>query len=324
MAECLRAFREYFRLQTPLLVSSGDLIADRRYKWALEYLARGDRAAAAEILEQVLQAAPAFAGAWFALGAIREAEGDIKSAVAAFGAAADADPQDYHGAALRLARLGEGEATPALMQRHVRRLFDQHAVEFEESLLQRLAYRGPKLLRAAILQVPQSLEAPARFSSMLDLGCGTGLAGAAFRDTVDCLTGIDLSSAMIAEARKKAIYDRLEEGELCAFLSAEAAAGTRCDLVVASDVLVYVADLAEVATAVGSVLAGGGLFGFTVETHAGDGVILGESLRYAHGAAHVRAAISGAGLRLIELAAVSTRSERGSPVPGLLGVATSC
>ena len=31
-------------------------------------------------------------------------------------------------------------------------------------------------------------------------------------------------------------------------------------------------------------LAPGGLFAFTVESHAGEGVVLGEGLRYAHGA----------------------------------------
>ena len=63
---------------------------------------------------------------------------------------------------------------------------------------------------------------------------------------------------------------------------------------------------------------------FTVETHAGDGVLLRESLRYAHGAAHVRAAMTGAGLELAHLAEVSTRTESGAPVPGLLGIAAAC
>src|SRR6267154_1542095 len=167
-------------VQTGLLfMSSGDLIADRRYRWALDYLARGDRAGAAEILEQVLETAPAFAGAWFALGAIREAEGDRERAITAFLAARDADPQDYYGARLRLARLGMGEATPVMMQVHVRRLFDQHAPRFDQSLLQHLDYRGPQLLFAAVSAVRT------RFATMLDLGCGTGLSGAAFRAAGD-------------------------------------------------------------------------------------------------------------------------------------------
>jgi predicted TPR repeat methyltransferase len=308
----------------PIFISSGDLIADRRYRWALDYLARDDRAGAAEILAQVLEVAPAFASAWFTLGDIREAEGDRERATAAFVAARDADPHDYHGARLRLARLGVGEVTAAMTQLHVRRLFDQHAPRFDESLLQHLDYRGPQLLRDAVAAAAQSAGGPVRFAAMLDLGCGTGLAGAAFRAMVDRLTGVDLSAAMIDEARRKAIYDRLETGELVAFLAAQAAAPARYDLVVAADVLVYVEDLAAAAAAVRRVLAPGGLFGFTVETHAGDGVLLRESLRFAHGAAHVRAAMTGAGLKLSRLTEVATRTERGAPVAGLLAVAAAC
>ena len=306
----------------PLFMSSGDLLVDRRYRWALDYLAGGDPAAAADILEQVVAAAPAFAAAWFALGEIREAQGERGGAVAAFRAARDADPHDLHGARLRLARLGEGEATPELMQAHVRRVFDQHAPHFEESLLQHLDYRGPQLLAAAVGAVTRAAERPGRFASMLDLGCGTGLAGEAFRARVDRLTGVDISAAMIEAARRKGLYDRLETGELVEFLAAEAAARRRYDLVVAADVLVYVENLGAVADAVRGVLTPRGLFAFTVETHAGEGVLLRESLRYAHGAACVRAAM--ASLDLVHLAEVVTRSERGQPVPGLLAIACAC
>src|SRR4029079_7603910 len=115
----------------PLFVSSGDLIADRRYQWALDYLQRGDAAAAADILAQVVATAPGFATAWFALASIREATGVRDGAIAAFAAARDADREDYHGARLHLARLGVGEATPAMTGVYVRRLFDQHAPDFD-------------------------------------------------------------------------------------------------------------------------------------------------------------------------------------------------
>ena len=52
-----------------------------------------------------------------------------------------------------------------------------------------------------------------------------------------------------------------------------------------------------------------------------DGVILRDTLRYAHGAAHVRDAIGAAGLSLVSLDSASTRSEKGAPVPGLIVVA---
>jgi predicted TPR repeat methyltransferase len=304
----------------PVFLSSGDLLLDRRYRWALDYLARGDRAGAAEILEQVVEAAPVFAAAWFALGELREAQGDREGAIAAFAAACDADSEDHQGARLHLARLRAGAITPTMLAEHVRRTFDAHATRFEESL-RRLDYRGPQLLLDAVVAAAVAAGRPPRFRSMLDLGCGTGLAGQAFRREVDRLTGLDLSSAMLEEARRKGIYDRLAEGELIAFLAGEGAAGTRHDLVVAADVFVYLGDLAPAASAVARVLAPSGLFAFTVETHDGDGALLRPTLRFAHGAAHVRSAIADAGFDLSYLGKVATRSEKGEPVRGLLAVA---
>jgi predicted TPR repeat methyltransferase len=301
---------------TPLFVSSGDLIADRRYQWALDYLKRGDPAAAADILEQVVATAPGFATAWFALAAIREARGDRDGAIAAFAAARDADRDDYHGARLHLARLGAGEATPAMTATYVRRLFDQHAPDFDQALLERLDYRGPQILKDAVATVT---DGPLRFGSVLDLGCGTGLAGAEFRPVCDWLVGVDISSAMVERARDKGLYDQLVVAELAHFLAASA--GAQHHLVLAADVFVYCSDLAPIAKAAAGVLAPGGLFAFTVETHAGPGVLLRETLRYAHGADHVRAALRAAGLELKHMASASTRTEKGEPVEGLVVVA---
>jgi predicted TPR repeat methyltransferase len=70
-------------------------------------------------------------------------------------------------------------------------------------------------------------------------------------------------------------------------------------------------------------LTPGGLLACTVETHAGDDVILGEKLRYQHGVAHVRAAVAGAGLTLLELNDAWARQEAGVAAPGLVVVARS-
>ena len=299
----------------PLFVSSGDLVADRRYQWALDYLKRGDAAAAADILAQVVETAPGFATAWFALATIREQSGDRTGAIAAFAAARDADPEDYHGARLHLARLDAGEATPAMTAVYVRRLFDQHAPDFDGSLVDKLDYRGPALVVEALRAVAK----PLRLGSVLDLGCGTGLAGAALRPFCDWLVGVDLSPGMIEQARAKGLYDRLVAADLMEFLAGEA--GAQHHLVLAADVFVYCSDLGPIAQAVRRVLAPGGLFAFTVETHGGADVRLQETLRYAHSPEHVRRAVEAAGLQLLRLAHVSTRKEKDVPVPGLLVVA---
>jgi predicted TPR repeat methyltransferase len=187
----------------PLFVSSGDLVSDRRYKAAVELAARGDFAAAADVLTQTVEAAPGFATAWFALGAIRDRLGDRDGAVAAFRAVSGADPEDYHGARLQLARLGAGPRTPAMTEPYVRRLFDQYAGRYDAALTEHLHYRGPVLLREAVTSALECLGRPMHFASLLDLGCGTGLAGQVFRPFAGRLVGIDLSPAMIARAEAK-------------------------------------------------------------------------------------------------------------------------
>src|SRR5215469_1390798 len=196
----------------PLFVSSGDLVSDRRYKAAVELAGRGDFAAAADVLAQTVEAAPSFATAWFALGAIRDRLGDRDGAVAAFSAASRADPDDYHGARLQLARLGAGETAPAMSEPYLRRLFDQYAGRYDAALAEHLDYRGPALLLAAVTSALERLAQPLSFSLLLDLGCGTGLAGAVFRPFAVRLVGVDLSAAMIARAESKGDYDRLVVG----------------------------------------------------------------------------------------------------------------
>jgi len=93
------------------------------------------------------------------------------------------------------------------------------------------------------------------------------------------------------------------------------------DLVLAADAMVYVPDLVPVLTEVRRVLAAGGLLAFTLERHAGDGVILGEGLRYAHSPHYVRNALMLAGLTLAQCEEQSFRNENNVPVPGLVVVA---
>jgi predicted TPR repeat methyltransferase len=301
-----------------LFLSSGDVLADARYERAKAYAADGDRAAAADLLTQALERAPAFASAWFALGEIRE-DGDRAGAIAAFRAALSADPIDRHGVALKLARLGAADPAAAMTPAYVRSLFDQYAPHFDEALVAGLGYRGPALLREALRAAAAARRRPFHFARALDLGCGTGLVAEALRAHCDAIVGVDLSPAMAAAARRKGVYTDVVGGDMIDFIAAEAESS--CDLIIAGDALVYLADLAPVCRAAARALSADGLFAFTVETHAGAGVVLGEKLRYAHGADHVRAALKAAGLTHLTFDCVATRNENDIPVPGLLMIA---
>jgi predicted TPR repeat methyltransferase len=182
-----------------------------------------------------------------------------------------------------------------------------------------LGYRGPALLFKAVLSARAAIRKPAFFRRAIDLGCGTGLAAAAFTREVDHFTGIDLSPRMIERARLTGLYAELEVADMAQGLRGKPDASA--DLILAADAMVYIADLAPVLREVKRVLLPGGLLAFTAETHGGDGVVLGAGLRYAHGAAHVRAAIDAAGLTLSRLDELSARNEDHMPVPGLVVVA---
>jgi len=303
-----------------MLLSSGDLVADRRFEWARDCEAKGDLAGAADLLEQALELVPGYASAWFTLGEIGEKLGDRERAVAAYRKARAADPDDRHGALVCLMRLGAADVSE-MPPAYVQALFDHYAPAFDEALVGGLNYRAPALLRDAVEVACKAAGRPMRFGTMLDLGCGTGLAGEAFRAHVDWLVGVDLSPGMIAQARKKTIYDRLQAEDLGAFLDKAAANRLLYHLAIAADVFVYFPDLAAILRATARVLESDGILAFTVETHPGDGTILRDTLRFAHGEADVRTALDDAGLSLLSLQPVSTRTEKKIPVPGLLTVA---
>jgi predicted TPR repeat methyltransferase len=183
-----------------------------------------------------------------------------------------------------------------------------------------LDYRGPQQLFKAVVAVRAAARKPAFFKRAIDLGCGTGLVAAAFAKEVDHFIGIDLSPRMIEQARATGLYEQLEVEDMVAGLHSKANASA--DLVLAADAFVYVPGLAPVLSEIERVLAPGGLLAFTVETHEGEGVVIGEGLRYAHAAEYLHRVIAGAGLTLAKLERASARTEDNEPVPGLVAVAT--
>ena len=302
-----------------LFLSSGDLIADRRFEFARDLQLKGDLVAAADLLEQAIELAPKFASAWFTLGEIRERLGQREPAIAAFRRAREADPDDRHGASVRLMRLG-AENLSEMPKGYVQALFDQYAPRFEAALLGDLNYRAPQLLFKAVLAACLAEKKPAFFRRAIDLGCGTGLAASTFAREVDHFIGIDLSPKMIDQARATGFYETLEVDDMVQALRRKPDASA--ELILAADAMVYVSDLVPVLGEVKRVLTVGGLVAFTLETHGGEGVVIGEGLRYAHGAEYVRKAVSGADLKLLSLEEASPRTEDDQPVRGLVVVAS--
>jgi len=275
------------------------------------FAALGDAAAAIAPLERAAALAPQAPEPLLALAHARRELGDAEGARQAAAALAQGEGPLAEQARFLLAGLGAAPMPDRAPAGYVRDLFDQFAPRFDRSLAA-LDYQTPALIAEALIA---SGAAPARRLKVLDLGCGTGLSGVALQPFARRLEGLDLSPRMLAEARKRGLYDALHEADLLDWLPGKAAS---FDLIVAADVLNYLGDLAPALAAMRAALAPGGRMAFSVEAGDGAPVTLGEGLRYRHNPAAIRALL-GAGL-LAERRA-TLRQEHGAPVAGAIFVA---
>jgi predicted TPR repeat methyltransferase len=238
---------------------------------------------------------------WLAAGEPDKAEASAEQALSLGGA------NDAHVAALRADAQRMREAARADAG-YVRHLFDQFAADYDTRMRGRLGYAAPGILRdlAGLL-----IDPDARFD-ILDLGCGTGLSGVAFKPLARSLVGVDLSPKMLSQARALKIYDALFEADVEAL---PAAASGPFDIVIAADVLVYLGALDKLFAGVRARLKGDGLWLFTTEQCVGTDFGLGEKRRYRHSERYLRAQADAHGFDVASLIECVTRYEAGVAVP---------
>ncbi|WP_247895870.1 tetratricopeptide repeat protein [Azospirillum brasilense] len=273
----------------------------------------GDALGAVELLQPLSRRDPEDADLHAAIGRAWIMLQEPAKALAALRRAEGLDSDGRLGCAALIAAL-EGGAGEDLSAAYVRALFDRYADRFDQDLVGKLGYSAPALLREAVDRL-----GPASGLRVLDLGCGTGLAGVAFRPLAGHLAGVDLAPRMVEKARARALYDELSVGDVVA---AVAGAPGAWDLLVAADVLVYLGNLTTLFEGAAKALRPAGRFAATVERLDGEaaasGYALGPSRRYAHSEAYLRETAAAAGLTVRLMESCSPRREKGVGVPGLL------
>lgn len=298
---------------TPLNLSSGDLVADRRADYAEMLLSAGELSAAAELMRDTLALVPGWTAGWFRLGEMLAQAERLAEAADAWREALRLDPQDRLGASLKLRLIGAAHDMDAPPSAFVEALFDQYAPTFDSQLVEKLGYRVPELLAAALEKA--GFEHAVH---VIDLGCGTGLMGERLRARASFLEGFDISGKMLRRAEQKRIYDRLARADLQTLTCDKPVV----DLVVAADVFIYLGALDHVFAATRAAMLPGGFFAFSVEIHDGpEPMQLKESRRYAHSQAYVREGLAAAGFELLSLERQQLRLDRGEAVEGLIVVA---
>lgn len=303
--------------------------------------AAGDLKGALDVAREATALNATVAQAVLVLGDTLQAAGHLPTAIAEFQRALRLEPDCYE-ARFKLgcawAEAGEAEkaleqyalippgAVPNLAARiaaaeamriqarsdagYVRHLFDQFSSDYDGRMRGQLAYRAPEILRELSgMVMPGACDLIA-----LDLGCGTGLSGEAFADVVAAIDGVDLSPAMIEQAKTRGLYRDLVVADIEAYLHQP---GAQYDLVLAADTLVYLGDLAETFEGVARRLKPSGHFLFTVEQSRDADFELGPKRRWRHSEVYVRRSALAAGLDVAGVLACSPRNEAGAPVEGL-------
>jgi predicted TPR repeat methyltransferase len=275
-----------------------------------EYAAdEGLTAVAAQCYARVIRIDPADRYAVWGLAQALRRRGRLKEALRWYRRYQKLDPGEPESAHM-VAALAKARVPGRAADAYVKSVFDGFAEEFDQRLVQDLHYQAPQLLFENVVRV---VGTPHRTLAVLDLGCGTGLAGLRFRKIARRLEGIDLSPEMVRYARKRRVYDRLEVGEMTAALAKQTA---QYDLIVAADVFCYVGDLEPVIGAAARALRSSGHLAFTVERRLKPGYAITRSGRYAHSPGYVRRCARDAGLSEVRGRKVILRYEFGEPVWG--------
>ena len=241
------------------------------------------------------------------LGISLERRGETDAAIKSFEQASKLDPEN---ASVRhiLAAL-TGQQTPSPPNDFVEGLFDSYAVRFDQSLVEQLKYNVPKLIAQLVLKY----QSDAPLGSIMDLGCGTGLAGVELKDFCQEIEGIDLSKKMLAKARQKNVYSELNHNSIIEYL---AEAPLDFDLFLSTDVFVYVGELSEVFRLIKSRNKRHGRLAFSTEHTEKANFFLEASGRYSHSKSYIESLCDEFDYQLLNFSTIDLRKSGSDFITG--------
>lgn len=273
---------------------------------------QGKTEAAIASFEHALSLDGEYTDAHINLAMTYQAMGDETRAASSYGQAVRIDPGNKP-AAHMLAAL-RGEATDAAPPEHVERLFDEYSTRFDHHLVETLGYSMPGELRN---EIGRLLGPDVHFPDAIDLGCGTGLAGVAFRDLCGRLVGVDLSPRMIDHARERDVYDELRVSDVVTALETDQG---QYDLFICADVFPYIGKIQPLFAAIRAHARGGAVFVFSTELDTGSDFTLRPSGRYAHSQLYLKAVSAEYGFLVMTMCTHNLRKQKGEWIPGDLVV----
>ena len=267
-----------------------------------------DRLEEAEVsYKKAITLKPDYAEAHNNLGGLLIKLNKLEEAKMCFKKAVEFKP-DYAEAKHLLSALTE-HTTNSAPRKYVETLFDNYAINFENSLVNKLEYKTPNLITELIVAKNPNIQ----LGSVLDLGCGTGLIGDEIKKYCSNLEGIDLSKSMLEKASAKNIYDKLEHKDIVEYLSTE---DLDFNYFISSDVLVYVGELSEIFKLIKSRNKLKGKFIFSTEHTDRDGFFLEQTGRYSHSKKYIESLCNKFGYKLSHFETVNLRKNNNKFITG--------
>jgi predicted TPR repeat methyltransferase len=287
-----------------------DLSAKELRKLAKRLRDRGKIETAYHCQRRATDLDPGDARAWSYLGDLAHILGWRDKTRVAYEKCLELEPDDAEIQHLLIA-LRDQPPPPRASDECIQQMYKRFSSFFEFNLCEELSYEAPQRLQDLLQQV----LGDRRGLNVLELGCGSGLAGLRLKEFAATMAGVDLSPEMIELARARNIYDRLEVAEITQWFGGSQ---EQFDLIAACDCLIYFGDLRQVAVPGAKRLLPGGVLAFTVERGAQYPFQLTDNGRYTHTAEHIRDVAAHAGLEVVRLEEGYLRMEYGEEVIGLI------
>ncbi|KTD27159.1 tetratricopeptide repeat protein [Legionella maceachernii] len=220
-----------------------------------------------------------------------------------------ANPNDASSRHMLNALTGE-QTKAATCPDYAMNLFNNYALYYDQHMQNQLHYNLPQHIARLIHQLELF-----HIENAIDLGCGTGLTGVVLREVCRHLIGIDIAAKMLAQAKKKGIYDQVVEADIISFLKKDK---HDYDLVVAADVLPYFSDLNNIFAAVAKHLNNKGYFIFSTEISQDEPWQLQPTARFSHHPNYIQELCTQHDLKLVHQEQVIARKQDQQALPVLL------
>lgn len=281
------------------------------YNLAMDFAAKGNHREAVRRFKFTLKLAPSYTACYYPLGMSHAALNHKDDAIESFRSAI-ASAQMVDEARFMLASLSPGSVPahemPSRMPASLAQLyFDQIAGDYDETEREK-EYKGHMV---AAQYLHRHTDKARNDYRLLDCGCGTGLVGRTLQGGISHITGLDISAAMLEQARNakdaqgNPTYHMLHHTDLHDYaktLEGDAGKG-QFDFITLVKLPVFLGDLKPLLPKLAHTLKAGGAIVLVYEPHSevdgyGFSPVTG---RYGHGDGYIRTAASEAGLEITDL-----------------------